>query len=98
MWFADVSGHDPSSVSSHICQVIIGSSLVEITQAETLLPGRDPCGTLCIRRIVQFDAKPGTLLADAAANFRSVFADADGEDQRVRVILQRPVRGTVSSP
>jgi hypothetical protein len=44
----------------------------------------DPCGAAGVRRIVQLDAEPGSLLAGAATNFGGVFADTGGEDERVQ--------------
>ena len=45
---------------------------------------RDPCGSAGVRHIVHFDAEPRTLLAGAATNFRGMFADTCGEDERVQ--------------
>ena len=67
-----------------VCRAIISSSLVGITQAETLLSGVEIRGPLpCIRRFVEFDAEPGRTSADSLADLRRVLSDAGGEHQAV---------------
>ena len=54
-------------------------------------PGRNPAIGLCDARtagrigvVVERDAEPGGVPADPATDLGSVFADARGEDQRVK--------------
>ena len=77
------AGFDKPS-SSPVCRAIISSSLVGITQADTLLPAVEIRGPLReVGRVVQFDAEPRGGLADAPPDLRGVLADAGGEHQSV---------------
>ena len=63
--------------SSPVWRAIISSSLVGITHAETLLVAVEIRGPSCVVRVaVEIDAEPRRGVADAAADFGRVLADA----------------------